>query len=99
MILLNSFESNVNAVDVPYTINANEKGRFPDDFLFGASTAAFQIEGGWNASGKGPSIWDEFTHAHPEKVADHSNADVGPNSYEYYEDDIKAVKSLGVRKK
>lgn len=70
---------------------------FPDDFLFGVATAAYQIEGAWNTDGKGPSIWDEFTHSHPEKIVDHSNGDVAANSYEYYLDDIKAVKNLSVR--
>lgn len=72
---------------------------FPDDFLFGASTAAFQIEGAWNVDGKGPSIWDDFTHKHPDKIADHQNADVGPNSYEYYKDDIQILKNLSVTQK
>lgn len=74
----------------------NVAKRFPDHFLFGVSTAAYQIEGGWNADGKGPSIWDEFTHSHPEKIIDLSNADVGPNSYEYYLDDLAAIKHLNV---
>lgn len=72
--------------------------RFPDGFLFGVSTAAYQIEGAWNVDGKGPSIWDEFTHVHPERIIDRSNADVGPNSYEYYLEDIAAIKHLNVKK-
>lgn len=72
--------------------------KFPDDFLFGTATAAYQIEGGWNASGKGPSIWDHLTQKHPELIADGQNANVGPDSYHFYEEDIKAVKSLGVSK-
>lgn len=70
--------------------------KFPNNFLFGAATSAFQTEGAWNIDGKGPSIWDEFTHKYPEKIKDRQNADVATNSYEYYEDDIKAVKNLGV---
>ena len=34
---------------------------FPSDFLWGAASAAYQVEGGWNADGKGPSVWDLFT--------------------------------------
>lgn len=70
--------------------------KFPEEFLFGASTAAYQIEGGWNADGKGPSIWDQYTHDHPERISDGQNCDVGADSYHFYEEDIKAVKSLGV---
>lgn len=75
---------------------ANGTKQFPDDFLFGAGTSAYQIEGAWNIDGKGPSVWDEFTHSHPEKIKDRKNGDVGPNSYEYYLDDIAAVKHLKV---
>ena len=77
--------------------NDEKSRRFPDDFMFGVATAAYQIEGAWNVDGKGPSIWDEFTHSHPEKIADQQNADVGPNSYGYYLDDIAAVKNLSVK--
>lgn len=75
---------------------AQAERKFPDNFAFGASTAAYQIEGAWNADGKGPSIWDQFTHDHPDRIADGQNCDVGADSYHFYEEDIKAVKSLGV---
>ena len=69
---------------------------FPESFMFGVSSAAYQIEGGWNADGKGPSIWDEFTHSHPDKIFDHQNGDIAANSYELYLDDVEAVKNLNV---
>lgn len=80
-------------------INGEDKEnlrKFPDNFKFGAATAAYQIEGGWNASGKGPSIWDTLTHNHPELIVDKSNCDVGADSYHFYKDDVKLIKELGV---
>lgn len=46
--------------------------------------------------GKGPSIWDEFTHQYPNKIIDKSNADHAANSYELFEDDIQMIKDMGV---
>lgn len=60
------------------------------------ASSAYQVEGAWNVDGKGPSVWDELTHSHPEKIKDGQNGDVGPNSYEFYLDDIAAVKNLKV---
>src|SRR5581483_1510840 len=44
-----------------------ESPQFPPGFLWGAATAAYQIEGAWNADGRGESIWDRFAHT-PGKV-------------------------------
>ena len=52
--------------------------------------------GAWNEDGKGPSIWDTLTHNHPELIADHLTADIGPDSYHHYKDDIEALKQVGV---
>ncbi|CAH1996364.1 unnamed protein product [Acanthoscelides obtectus] len=70
--------------------------KIPKDFKFGTSTAAFQVEGAWNVSGKGESIWDRFTHSHPELVRDHSNGDVACDTYHEWREDIEILKDLGV---
>ncbi|CAD6244337.1 GSCOCG00013351001-RA-CDS [Cotesia congregata] len=76
-------------------VNAAKEGRFPDDFLFGVSTSAYQTEGAWNVSGKGESIWDYATHNSPETVIDNSNGDIAANSYFMYKTDIDLAKQLG----
>ncbi|XP_053952402.1 myrosinase 1-like [Anastrepha ludens] len=76
--------------------NGNNK-QFPKEFSFGVSTAAYQIEGAWNEDGKGPSIWDNYTHMHPERIADHSNGDSAAESYHRFGQDLVALKELKVR--
>lgn len=65
---------------------------FPRDFLWGSGTSAFQTEGAWNRDGKGVSIWDSFTHSRSGDIAD-----IASDSYVQWENDIKALKFLGVR--
>jgi hypothetical protein len=69
---------------------------FPKNFLFGAGSSAYQVEGGWNEDGKSESVWDKLTHEHPEFVSDHSNGDISSDSYHMYMKDIQALKSVGV---
>lgn len=69
---------------------------FPKTFLIGTSSSAYQIEGGWNEDGKTPSIWDDFVHFHPHSVDDNTTADVGPDSYHNFQEDIRALKLVGV---
>ncbi|ENN74638.1 hypothetical protein YQE_08757, partial [Dendroctonus ponderosae] len=79
------------------TVEASSKCTkcFPDGFLWGAATSAYQVEGAWNTSGKGENIWDWFTHTYPEKIANGSNGDVAADSYHKYEEDVDLIKNLG----
>ena len=70
--------------------------RFPDDFLWGAATAAYQIEGAVKADGRGLTNWDVFSHT-PGKVANGDTGDVACDSYHRYLDDIALLQALGVK--
>lgn len=82
----------------PYLVSTetNNIFAFPKNFSFGAATAAYQIEGAFDADGKGPSIWDTLVHEHPEMIFDGTNGDVGDDSYHHYMDDVNALKEVGV---
>jgi beta-glucosidase len=67
----------------------------PDGFLWGASTAAYQIEGSVNEDGRGPSIWDKFSHT-PGKIAGGDNGDVACDHYHRYREDIGLMRELGL---
>jgi beta-glucosidase len=72
------------------------KAKFPDGFLWGTATAAYQVEGAWNADGKGESIWDRFAHT-PGKIRDGSSGDVACDQYHRYREDIALMKRLNQR--
>jgi beta-glucosidase len=69
--------------------------RFPPGFVFGTATAAYQIEGGWAEDGRGPSIWDTFSHT-PGTVRDGDTGDVAADSYHRYGEDVRLMADLGV---
>jgi beta-glucosidase len=74
----------------------NPVAGFPPRFLWGAATSAYQIEGAVNEDGRGPSIWDSFTHT-PGKILDHSNADRANDHYHRYKEDVALIKALGAK--
>jgi len=69
---------------------------FPPDFVWGTATASYQIEGAVTEDGRGPSIWDTFSHI-PGKVKGNDNGDVACDSYHRYPEDIALLKKLGVK--
>lgn len=68
---------------------------FPKDFVWGAATASYQIEGAWNEDGKGESIWDRFSHT-PGKVMNGDTGDVACDHYHRYAEDIQLMKQMGL---
>lgn len=70
--------------------------RFPSNFLWGAATAAYQVEGAWNEDGKGESIWDRFSHT-PGKVKNGDTGDVACDHYHRYPEDIALMRQLGLK--
>jgi beta-glucosidase len=79
---LNPFSANINASDF-------------GEFWWGVATAAYQIEGAAFEDGKGPSIWDTFTHKKRLKIRDRSNGDIACDFYHRYDSDIPLTANLG----
>jgi len=65
---------------------------FPPDFLFGTATAAFQVEGAWNESGREPSIWDDYCRSQPDLQC----ADVADDFFHRYRDDVALMDRMGL---
>lgn len=69
---------------------------FPKDFLWGSATSSYQIEGAWQEDGKGPNIWDVFSHT-PGKVLNGDTGDVAIDHYHRYRDDVSLMADLGLQ--
>lgn len=69
---------------------------FPENFVWGAATAAYQIEGGWDLDGKGPSIWDAFCHT-PGKIRNGDTGDVACDHIHRYKEDVQLMKQIGLK--
>nr|BAO04181.1 acyl-glucose-dependent anthocyanin glucosyltransferase [Delphinium grandiflorum] len=75
--------------------SALNRKSFPVNFTFGVASSAYQYEGAYEEDGKGPSIWDTYTHRHPERIDDRSNGDVANDQYHHYKEDVALVKDMG----
>lgn len=70
--------------------------RFPADFVWGAATSAYQIEGSPLADGAGPSIWQRFAHT-PGMMANGDTGDIACDHYHRYKDDVQLMRALGLK--
>ncbi|CAL9178493.1 beta-glucosidase 22-like [Musa acuminata AAA Group] len=67
---------------------------FPPDFIFGAGTSAYQVEGAAAEDGRSPSLWDTFTHTG--QMIDKSTGDVACDGYHKYKEDVKLMADTGL---
>ncbi|MBY0307764.1 MAG: family 1 glycosylhydrolase [Phycisphaerales bacterium] len=85
---------------------------FPSDFVWGAATSAYQVEGAWDADGKGPSNWDDFCHNGvpagivgnipgqvytPGNIHQNQTGDVAADHYHRYREDVALMREIGLR--
>ncbi|XP_055845611.1 myrosinase 1-like [Episyrphus balteatus] len=92
LVCVFSISQTLNTCDLP----ARGSPYFPKNFSFGVATSAYQVEGGWNSDGKGPSIWDDFTHNYPHMIKNGATGDVSADSYHRFDMDLAALKELNV---
>lgn len=69
---------------------------FPNDFLWGAATAAYQVEGAYQQDGKGLSIWDIYSHL-PGTTYQGTNGDQAVDHYHRYQEDVRLMADLGLK--
>ena len=69
---------------------------FPDDFVWGAGTSAYQIEGAPTTDGKVPSIWDDFCHD-SDRIADRSSGVEACRHFDYWQQDVNQMATLGLQ--
>jgi beta-glucosidase len=68
---------------------------FPQGFLWGSATASYQVEGAVHEDGRGPSVWDVFSHT-PGKTHNGDTGDVADDHYHRYKEDIALMRDLGL---
>lgn len=73
-----------------------QKITFPENFIWGAATASYQIEGGWDKHGKGESVWDRFSHT-PGNVRNGDTGDTADDHYRLWKKDIRLMKQIGLQ--
>ncbi|XP_066370100.1 beta-glucosidase 31-like isoform X3 [Miscanthus floridulus] len=70
------------------------RGDFPEGFVFGTGTSAYQVEGAWAEDGKKTSIWDAYTRSG--YSIDHATGDVAADQYHRYKEDVKLMHDMGL---
>ncbi|KAL9296525.1 hypothetical protein ACSQ67_022421 [Phaseolus vulgaris] len=93
--LLVSFSFTITQAAAPILdVSSLNRTSFPPAFIFGTASSAYQYEGAANEGGRGPSIWDTYSHKYPEKISDRSNGDVAVDQYHRYKEDVGIMKYM-----
>ncbi|KAF3452587.1 hypothetical protein FNV43_RR03020 [Rhamnella rubrinervis] len=82
--------------DIHFDVSWLNRSSFPEGFVFGTASSAYQYEGAAREGGRGPSIWDYYTHKYPEKIKDGSNGDVAIDEYHRYKEDVGIMKEMNL---
>ncbi len=77
------------------TCSLSNSDALPPDFAWGAATAAYQIEGAANEGGRGPSIWDTYSHT-PGKTRNGDTGDVADDHYHKWREDVELIRGMGL---
>ncbi|XP_059429574.1 beta-glucosidase 12-like [Corylus avellana] len=96
LLFLGSLIDNSIAVTPSHHTASLNRSSFPAGFIFGTATSSYQYEGAANEGGRGPSIWDTYTHKYPGKITDGSNGDVANDQYHHYKEDVGIMKKMGL---
>ncbi|CAI9274603.1 unnamed protein product [Lactuca saligna] len=80
----------------PLFQNLVHSNDFKPDFVWGAATSAYQIEGAASKGGRGESIWDVFCHNNPDAIVNGDNGNNGTNAYFKYKEDVQMMKKMGL---
>ena len=92
-----TFPAHVAAAAAPLAPGGGSTDRsFPPGFLFGSATASYQVEGAVHEGGRGPTIWDTFSHT-PGKTHNGDTGDIADDYYHLYRQDIALMKTLGLK--
>lgn len=78
------------------TTGSSSPRRFPEGFLWGAATSAYQVEGAAAVEGRGPSVWDTFA-SQPGRIRDGSTGDVAADQFHLYAEDARLMRDLGLQ--
>jgi beta-glucosidase len=91
-----AFSGRGSAAVLPPSEATDLERTFPAGFLWGSATASYQVEGAVHEGGRGPSIWDTFSHA-PGKTHNGDTGDIADDYYHRYPQDIQLMKELGLK--